>query len=123
MMLSFFFVIDYFASTNKCILSSAAEIMANYANRSQKRDAKGKGKVGTSGPPPAPIPVPGSISVSSTRINVSAAALVGPAASSGGNSPAGKSAPPSTGIEVAPVPPKRRGIPQKGMLLFSCSII
>jgi hypothetical protein len=85
--------------------------MANYANRSQKRDAKGKGKVGSSGPP---------LALKSVMV-VSAAAPVGVAASSGGVPPNGKSVPPYSGTEVAAVPPKRRRITKLG--IFHCCFL
>ena len=92
--------------------------MANYAIRSQKRDAKGKGKVGTSGPPPSPVPVPAPIPVVPNGIRISGAV---PAR---GASPVKKSVPPSSRAEVANVQPKRRRITKSGMLLsvwiFSC---
>ena len=75
--------------------------MANYAIRSQKRDAKGKGKVGTSGPPPSPAPVLASIPVVLTGIRISD---VVPAR---GASPVKKSVPPSSGAEAANVQPNQ----------------
>ena len=71
--------------------------MANYAIRSQKRDAKGKGKVGISGPPHSPAPVLAPIPVVPTGINISD---VAPA---GGASFAKRSVPPPSGAEVANV--------------------
>jgi hypothetical protein len=85
--------------------------MANYAIRSQKRDAKGKGKFGTSGPPPSPAPVPAPIPVVPTGIRISDAV---PAK---GASPVKKFVPPSSGAEVANVQPKRRRLTKSGMLL------
>ena len=85
--------------------------MANYAIRSQKRDAKGKGKVGTSGPPPSPAPVSASIPVGPTGIRIS------DAVPTRGASPVKKSVPHSSGAEVAYVQPKRRRLTKSGMLI------
>jgi hypothetical protein len=97
--------------------------MANYANLSSKRDAKGNGKVGASGPPPAPIPVPVPVPVSSTGMVFSAALSAGTAPAAGGIPLVGKSVPPATGTEVAPVQPKRCRLTKQGtFLLFVCDL-
>jgi hypothetical protein len=114
MMSLFYIVVDHFASIDKCVLSYAAKIMANYANHSQKSDVKGKGKVGASGSPPAPILVPVPIPAASTGMNVAAAATAGIVPSTGEVPPTGKSVPSSVGTEVAAVPPKRRRITRLG---------
>jgi hypothetical protein len=93
---------------NDCTLFFAAKIMANYANRSSKRDAKGKGKVGASGPPPAPVPIPASVPNSSAEMVVSAAASAGIVPSAGGMPLTWKSVSSTAGTEVAPVQPKLR---------------
>jgi hypothetical protein len=108
--------VGYFPLANECVLSFAAKIMANYANRSSKRDAKGKGKVSDSGPPLAPVPVPVPVPVSSTEIVTSAALSAGTAPSAGGILQAAKSLPSVAGIEVAPTHPKRHRLMKQGML-------
>jgi hypothetical protein len=85
----------FFTFINKCILFSAAEIMANYAIQKQKQDAKGKGKAFASGPPPSLAPVLAPVPVVSTEISISEAVPAG------GASPVKRFVPPSSRVEVA----------------------
>jgi hypothetical protein len=99
-----------------CVLFFTAKIMANYANRSSKHDAKGKWKVGASGPPPAPVPVPVPVPISSTGMVTSAALSVGAATSASGTIPAAKSLLSAAGTEVVPTQPKCRCLTKQSML-------
>jgi hypothetical protein len=104
---------------NDCVpFFFTAKIMANYANRSSKRDAKGKGKVGVSGPPLAPVPVPIPIPVSSAGMVVSATVPARTVPSAGEIPSAGKSVPSVVGTEVTPVQPKHHCLTKHGMFLF-----
>jgi hypothetical protein len=97
--------------------------MANYANRSSKRDAKGKGKVGSLGPPPTLVPVPSPVLASFAGMVVSAAAPTEIVSLASGMPPTGKSVPFVAGTEVAPVQPKRRRLTKQAMfLIFACDL-
>jgi hypothetical protein len=112
---SFWLDVGVSSLADNCVLFSTAKIMASYANRSSKRDAKGKGKVGTSAPTPAPILASVPVLISSAKTAASPIPFAGTIAVVGGISSVGKSVPPTSRTKVAPVQPKRRRLTKQGI--------
>jgi hypothetical protein len=98
-----------FFSFSNIMLTFAAKIRAIYAQRSSKRDVKGKGKVGTSNP----------VHVCSTELNAPPLHVSYPVDATGGIPSTGNPPTPNVGTEATNSQAKHRRLVKQSKILYS----